>query len=200
MCQMSMLKEMIKEGAAEGGEADLGGLFGSGDMELDTLIAFKDSPMANNEDVPEVLQGATMAMQVSESKNIFQTVLQFDFDNVGQIADFYDALSEVSDEGGGPGMGGMMPSLGMFETKKKTLIRKPIDMSSLAEQLGGEESMAMMKMMMAGATYKTVYHLPKKVKRTDIKDAQVDGKTVTVTRNYLDIIEGKTNLDGMIKY
>ena len=97
-------------------------------------------------------------------------------------------------------MGGMMPSLGMFETKKKTLIRKPIDMSSLAEQLGGEESMAMMKMMMAGATYKTVYHLPKKVKRTDIKDAQVDGKTVTVTRNYLDIIEGKTNLDGMIKY
>lgn len=193
-----MLKEMIKQSAEEGDES-MSGLFSGGEMELDTLIALKDSPMSEGKEMPEVLKKATMAMKISESKGQFETVMKFDFKNVGEIAEFYTALGDISEEGQA-GFGGMLPSLGLFETKKKSITRKSFDLTNLKEQMGGEESMDMMKMMMSGATYKTIYHLPKKAKNTNIEGAKMDGKTVTVTHDYLDIIEGTANLAGTIKF
>ena len=63
-----------------------------------------------------------------------------------------------------------------------------------------EEGMEMMKMMMGGAKYTSIYHLPKKPKKIDFPGAKVDGKTVTLSHSYLDLIEGKVKMGGSIKY
>lgn len=199
-----MLKEMLKQSSEEEegeGANDLSSFFSGDNMEKDTLIALKDSPMTQGKDIPEVLNTATMALRISESKELFETVMKFEFKDVSDIDDFFKAMSELSeDDDGGMGMGGMMPTSGLYETQRRQIIRKPMNVDAMVDGMGGAEMMDMMKMMLAGATYKTVYYLPKRVKKTDIEGAKVVGKQVTVTRDYLDIIEGKSNLAGMIKY
>lgn len=194
-----MMKEMLKE-SLQSEDGPFADMMVNGSIEMDTLINLKDSPLATemDGDMPEVMKKAKMAMNLSETQGVFKMVLSLDFDKVAEIADFYQALQEAGDDQ--QGFGAMMPANGLFQLKGKTLTREPMDLSTANEAMGDEESMGMMKMMMSGATYTTIYEFPKKVKSTSIPDAEVGKKTVKVTRDFLDIMEGKGNLAGKIKF
>lgn len=199
MMSNGMMKEMLKE-SLQSEEGPFANMMVGGSVEMDTVINLKDSPLAAEMDgeMPKVLEKAQMAMQLSETQGTFKMILSLDFDKVAEIAEFYKALQETGDEQ--QGFGAMMPSNGLFQLQGKTLTRQPMDLSAVNQSMGDDESMGMMKMMMAGASYTTVYEFPKKVKSTTIPDAEVGKKSVTVTRNFLDILDGKGNLAGKIKF
>ena len=199
MMSNGMMKEMMKQ-SMESEDGPLGDMMVNGSIEVDTVINFSDSPMAADmgADMPEVMKKAKMTMSMSEAQGVFKMVMSLDFDKVSDIAEFHKALQGAGDAQ--QGFGSIMPATGLFELNKNTLIRKPIDMAAANQAMEGNEEMAMMKMMMTGATYKTIYEFPKKVKSTSIKEAEVGKKTVTVTRDFLEILEGKGDLAGKIKF
>ncbi|GAB5550745.1 MAG: hypothetical protein Sapg2KO_03360 [Saprospiraceae bacterium] len=194
-----MMKEMVKE-SLQSEDGPFADMMVDGSIEMDTLINLKDSPLATemDGDMPEVMKKAKMAMNLSETQGVFKMVLSLDFDKVADIADFYKALQDAGDDQ--QGFSAIMPSNGLFELQGKTLTRRPVDLSKANDAMGDDESMGMMKMMMSGATYTTLYEFPKKVKSTTIPDAEVGKKTVKVTRDFISLMEGKGNLAGKIKF
>ena len=193
-----MMKEMLLQGLSE--QEGMPDITVDGNLEVDTLVAFKDAPLTggNTADMPAILKKATMAMKVSESKGEFKMKMALDFDDPSEIGEFYKALNSIG-EGQQQGLGGMMPGQALFDTKKRTLIRKGAGAESMSSALD-EEQLSMMRMVMASATYKVIYNLPKKVKRHSLLNSTVDGKKITVEASYLDILEGKTKLDGEVKW
>ena len=196
-----MMKEMFMQSLEK--EEAFADAFKNGGIELDTLIDMKDGPMAanTNKEMPAIMKKVKMRMQMSDSQGIFKSTMSLNFDDTDEIAEFYKALEESGGEGAGPGLNGMVPSNGLFEFKKRTITRKNVQNKALAEADGeAGEMMEMMKMMMGSAKFTSIYNLPKKPKKVDFANAKVDGKTVTVTHSYLDIMDGKANLGGSIKY
>jgi hypothetical protein len=197
-----MMKEMLKESlSGEGEDNPFAGSMVNGSIEMDTLIALKDSPLASElkGEMPDVLEKVKMHMKMSESQGVFKTIMTLNFDQVSEIADFYTALQKTSEDGG-QGLSGIMPMKGLFELNGKTLVRKPMDMAAIKKDMGDEDSMAMMRMMMADATYTTIYEFPKKVKSTNIKNAEVGKKTVKVSIDFLEIMDGNADMSGKIKF
>ena len=187
-----MMKSLIEEAAKEEGEEggfDLG--------ETDTLIHLGESGMAEG-----VMKNAIMRMTMSDSLGKFMINMSFPFENVGQIDEFFQQLSE---QGAGPdagmmgGMSNMLTPGGKFVFKKKRLTRLKADKSGADDLFAGEDG-EFVKMFFSGGSHTTVYHLPGKVKKTTIEGAEVDGNTVTVERPLMDLMEGKAGLEGEIRF
>ena len=64
----------------------------------------------------------------------------------------------------------------------------------------GEEDMAMLKMFMTNSNLKTTYRFPGSVKKSSIPNSVVNNNEVTVSIPLLDLMEGKANMDGEIKF
>lgn len=197
-----MLKSIIDEQAKKEAGADM-----DAPLEMDSIMYFRDAPEFNqlNAEDQSLIKDVAIKMNASESEEemIIQMVFPFktldDFAKMGKVMEKLD----INKEGGGAA--GMMGN-GMFGTQgaqfalnKRMLSRLPMpDASKLLGQ--DEDNLAMMKMFFEGASYTTVYHLPGKVKKTNIPNATVDGKMVTVENNFLDILEGKAKIAGDIKF
>ena len=198
----SMMEQMLKSE----GDIQIDGLrLGDGDaLEIDTVMYLKDTPEAASlvEEKPKLWESVQMKMQISESKKKMITSLNMEFEDVEDIDYFFRSLEKA---GAGNAMaGGMLGSNGiiptgraLFKLKKKQLVREAPEVPKEATE---GDQMDMAKMFLAMATYRTVYHLPGKVKKVSIADAKIDGKTVTVDIPFLDILEGKAKLEGTIKY
>lgn len=197
-----MLKGIIEEQAKkESGQAD------DAPLEKDSTMYFRDAPEFQQLSAEDqaLIKDVAINMNASESKGemIIQMVFPFnsldDFQKMGAVL---KKLEIDKDNGNPAGMlgGGMFGTKGaQFALNKRVLTRMPLP--DAAEMLGDDaDQLAMMKMFFQGATYTTVYHLPGKVKKTDIPNASVDGKTVTVENNFLDILEGKAKVAGDIKF
>lgn len=193
----SFMKGMMEEALAEqnGGAA--------GEMEKDTVIYFKDISEEADLTTAEakLIENATMKMNMSQKNEKMLVVMEFPFQDVKDLAEIMKIADKVgADENMGGGMmgGGMITSKSaLFELNKKTLARLPMPKPNTEE---AEEGMEMIKMFLGGATYKTIYHLPGKVKKTNIPGAEVDGNTVTVEASLLEMIDGKSKIDGTIKF
>lgn len=142
-------------------------------------------------------------MKASESKGEMIIQLDFPFNSLEDFKKMNEVMAKIKSDDS-PGAGGMMGN-GMFGTQgaqfelnKRVLSRLPT--TPVDELLGDDDQMAMAKMFLEGASYTTIYHLPGKVKKTDIPNAEVDGKTVRVENSFLDILEGKAELAGDIKF
>lgn len=182
------------------------GLFGfkeGEDMELDTVIYFKDMPAEEKQklDRPDFWNKVVMRMTMSESQKKFVTTLELDFDDVGDIDYFYKNLDKLGNNSqlGGElmGPGGFLGGGALFELKKKRLTRLSTEKP---ENLMKGDEMEFVKMFFGSSSYKTIYHLPGKVKKVTLKGAEVNGKTVTVNTPFLELIEGKANQEGEIKF
>lgn len=188
-----MMKSMIEEAAQEEGAEELGMDLG----ETDTLITMGDGSGG-------IFDKTVMHMVMSDSSGQFKINMTFPFEDVSEIDQFY---KEFAEEGAGAeanplgGGGGFFIQGGSFELGKRKLIRKPADNENneAADLFAGEDG-EFMKMFFASSSYTSIYHLPGSVKSTDIEDAKVEGKTVTVERNFIDLLEGKVGLDGAISY
>ncbi len=192
-----MMKEMLIQGLSE--QEGMPDITVDGNLELDTLVALKDSPLGemNSAKMPAVFDKATMAMNISESKGTFKIKMTLDFDKISEIQEFYAGLNSMSEDQGSDMLANGQSKFNIV--KKRTLSRAGADSQSISSSLD-EEQLSMMRMFMTNATYKVIYQLPKKVKRHNLLNATVDGKTVTVKASYLDILEGKTKLDGEVTW
>ena len=186
-------------------------------IEKDSVIYFKnaDATLKSKMKHPEILDRISIHQQMSEQKELMKTTFTFDFNNMAEIDYFLQDLGNLATSGEDlGGMDGMMQSfvggktvnnLPLFVQSKKMVTRNKTEVSKeFAEMLGAggeaQEGMEMVKMMMADATYKVIYHLPGTVKSTTMKDARIDGKDVIVEFDLLDSMEGKADLSGVIKH
>lgn len=191
----SFMKEMMKE--------EMKGDLGSDLMEKDTVIYFKDVPetVELSDEDKKILENLQMRLSMSEKKAEMLIKLQLDFKNVTDINKMSEVMSKIGADqqvsSGMPGGNLMTGNNASFSFKKGLLSRLPVKMSDAVK---ADESMEMMKMFLGDADYKTIYHLPGKVKKVDIPGAVIDGKTVTVTNRMLDMLDGKAKIDGAIKF
>lgn len=190
------MKEMMESTIKEQGLADE-------KMEVDTVVYLKNAPdsLRKKFDRPDFLDKIVMRSTISESKKKMVTSIELDFDEVSDIDYFYKNMEKLGDQNQGAGGAlspgsGFMPSGALFTYGKKKLSRLPAPKPS-AEQ---NEEMEMVKMFLGEATYKTIYHLPGKVKKATMANAEIDGQTVVVTTSYLDLIDGKAKLAGEIRF
>jgi len=187
-----MMKSLIEEAAKEEG-AETGFDLG----ETDTIIYLGESGLAGS-----VMKDAVMRMTMSDSLGKFLVSMNFPFENVGQISEFFDKLNEEGAEAGAGAMGGfgslLMPA-GKFAFQKKKFTRQKAEAQGANELFAGEDG-EFMKMFFSGGSHKTVYHMPGKVKKTTIEGAEVDGKTVTVERPLMELMEGTASLAGEIQF
>lgn len=189
-----MLKEQLK-GEMEESEEDV-------PMEKDTLIYLKDSPGFGSAtaDEQKLIEKVVMHMTMSESKEKMLINIAFPFDKVADIESMTKAMQKMdtNNQLGGMMGGNMMPGgESKFIMKKGMLTRTPAPKMEKSED---EEGMEMMKMFLGSASFKTIYHLPGKVKKVTIPNAEVDGSMVTISNSLLDLIEGKAKIDGDIKF
>ncbi|PHN07676.1 hypothetical protein [Flavilitoribacter nigricans] len=197
-----MLKSIIDEQAKKEAGADE-----DAPLEMDSVMYFKDAPEFKQLSASDqaLIKDVSINMNASESKGEMVIRMNFPFSSLDDFEKMGEVMKKLNVEKDAGGPAGMMGN-GMFGTQgaqfalnKRVLTRMP--MPDAKELLGqDEDNLAMMKMFFQGASYTTVYHLPGKVKKTDIPNAVVDGKTVTVENNFLDIIEGKAKVAGDIKF
>ncbi len=189
-----MLQESLQE---EGGLTEI-------QMEKDTLIYLKNTPDIASLSVADqkLLENVTIQMTMSEAKEQFFIKIDMPFSNVSQLADISKAMEKVNMgnqlSGGMLGGGMMSGAQAIFSLSKKSLRRAPTKQAPTTAE--DEASIDMLRLFMGEAEYRTVYHLPSKVKKVTIPKARTDGNVVTVTNSMLDVMDGKVKLDGEIRF
>lgn len=203
MDMSQLFTDPFMKGMMEEALKQQGGIDASAPLEKDSVVYFKDTNQAEDLSAEDkkVLDNLLMRMTMSESKKQLLVRLEYDFKNISEVNKMSQVLQKIgADEqvgGGMPGGGLMTGESANFAWKKGLLSRLPVAMKKSAE---ADENMEMMKMFLENATYKTIYHLPGKAKKVTIPNATIDGSTVTVENNMLNLMDGKVKLDGDIKF
>ncbi len=170
----------------------------------DTTIYFNSLQDSVPAEYRAAVQKMTMRMVSHEKDSVLTITIAYPFDNTDDLNTMFKALEEVGKregENGALGMlgGGQGLATGgvKFASGKKQFIRTadlPAADNPMAEQ------MDMMKMMMGDASYKLVYTMPGKIKKTTIPNATIAGDRLTATASMLDLMERKVNLSGELRY
>ena len=173
---------------------------------LDTIIPFS-ALIAENRGAferPEFWDKVFMHTRLSVDQNILAFDIKMDFERLEDIDYFYKDFTKIqaiSDSPEAVGMNTLEPLKLMegrlFELEKNTLIRNPMKLGS--EQID-QDQMQFLKQFIPNATYKTIYHLPGKVKKNTIKNSMVSDHLLTAEYPLLDIYEGETQLNGEIRF
>lgn len=193
-----MMRDMILESMEGEEDSPFANAKIDGKIELDTLIDMSSGPlmMEAEGELPAVMQKVKLRLRMSEALSLFTTTMTLDFTDISEVAEFQAAMSEMGESGGG--LGGISPVTGLLTISRGTLMRAK---SNLAPEDMDSENIEMAKMMMSGATYKVVYEFPRKVKSFDMQGARlVDKKTLEANYSMLDIMEGKVDMSGKIKF
>ncbi len=203
------MKEMMMEGLKE--EAGLE------ELEIDSLISIEDFagnfPPTLTYDERDLLNRTEVKMRMSQSEELGMFKISFPFNSIEEITAFqgaFDKINAASEEGGAGGaagpMGGLMGggmtsgSNSIWSLSGRKLSREVVLPEENPLDDLDEESMGMLKMFFADATYQTIYHLPGRVRKCSIENAEIDGRTVTVSYPFLDMIEEQPNLSGDIRF
>ncbi|HKK75235.1 MAG TPA: hypothetical protein VJ953_09195 [Saprospiraceae bacterium] len=195
-----MMREMMLESLQEDEDSPFANAKVDGKIELDTLLNLEDAPMTADVEgeMPPIMRKAKMRMNISETQNLFEATMTLDFDDIGDVEEFQAAMAKMGDDGDSGGFGGMAPMTGLFKLDGRTLMRGE---SKAEPEAMDDENAEMMKMMMSEATYKTIYEFPRKVKSFDIDGAEkTNKKTLTATYSLIDVMEGKVDMSGKIKF
>lgn len=187
---------------------------GTAELEVDSVITIQEMsggslPESLTAKERDVLNRAEMRMQMSESKKMGLIKISFPFNEVGEMTDFQTAFGKISDESEGDAAGGMGGLVGggltgnnvsLWMLSGRTLTREVPEVDTEALDEIDDETMSMMKMFFADATWQTVYHLPGRVKKCSIDGAEVEGKTVMIEYPFLDMMEEQPDMSGEIKF
>lgn len=208
MLSSPFMRMALEEQMKENGELD------ASEMKMDSVINYLESPKAGELTPAEraviAKLDARMSMDMEAGEGGFFMTLPFD--NIQEINTLQEGLAKLDEEGEEAGAdgdnpfadmfggGGMQPSDSYFRLEKRTLIRE-VTVGDLPFDDMEDESMDMVKMMFDGATMTTIYRLPGRIKNTTIEGAVVDGKTVTVSYDLVELFEGKIpDTGGEIKF
>lgn len=175
-------------------------------MNMDSSFTFASSPEAASLPAADkkLLEKVVISMKGSEKEEILQMGMTVNFDSFDDMEKIAAVMKKVSEKGEGAGSGlmsgGQFSDFSkMFSMKKKKLFSRAGTKQPL-DGLIQDDMKEMMGMMLAGASYKTIYHMPGKVKKSTIPDSEIDGKTVTIEHPMLDVINQKVKIDGDIKF
>ncbi|HQU60576.1 MAG: hypothetical protein KDD02_16850 [Phaeodactylibacter sp.] len=138
----------------------------------------------------KTLVNTQIRIKMSEAENLYFFSLIQNFENAKELNEGQDALGMLQSLGQGKAesdptqetmmklMTGQNPTYSL--KKKEFRISRPAsDMSQMSEE--EKESMQMMQMFMGAIEYEYVIHFPKKVKKVNLKEAEiVDGNTVRI--------------------
>ncbi len=209
MLSSPFMRMALEEQMEENGELD------ASEMKVDSVINYLESPKAADLTPAEraviAKLNARISMDMEAGEGGFFMVLPFD--DVEEINILQEGLEKLDEEDGAEatddsdnpfaglfGGGGMQPSDSRFRLNKRTLIRE-VTVGKLPFDDMEDESMDMVKMMFDGATMTTIYRLPGRVKNTTIESAEVEGKTVTVSYDLVELFEGEIpDTGGEIKF
>lgn len=181
-------------------------------LEIDSIISVADMqegglPASLTAKDRKVLDKTEIRMRISETESIGKLVISFPFQSMDELNDFQTAFAKLDTEGGQQGgMMGMMsstPSSGKSTwSMNGRAISRVVDQADAAAALEDldQETLDMMKMMMAESNFTTTYHLPGKVQSCNIKNAKVNGNEVVVSYGFLEIMEDKPDTGGTIKF
>ncbi len=174
---------------------------------MDSVVYFKDLPDSVIKDNPDLWKRVSMHIFANEKDKAFYTTIRFDFKNVGEIEYVSKNIDKVlettkknpltAEMGGGSSPTGMLTGITSYMLSGGELTR-----TSAQVKQGDEETqdLSMMKTFLGGASHKINFELPGKVRKVTIPNARIDGKKVTVEASFIDLLEKKVSLDGMIKY
>ncbi len=142
---------------------------------------------------PELVQRAVMHFTIDQEAGVMLMALEFPFRDIGEVNTL---LEDLNSAGNGHEFGGF-GFLSSYEVKKRSIDRK-----TLLESPGqkSDSLRAFLAIMMANARVKTVYHLPRKVKSTTIKDAYIRDNECMVEMTYAELIGRKKSMDGRIVF
>lgn len=197
-----MFKSLMEEG--EEGSSSTTGPFGNELGEnADTTINVYTMLQEEGKTIenPDFWKRVNSRVKSDEEAGEMFVTFTLDFNELNEIAYFFENMEKVMPSDGDGDMfgpGGIAPASLAYTLKKRTLTRNST--YEAADDTMDEETANMMKMFFAGATYKTIYHLPGRVKSADFTEAEVDKKKVTVTVPLVELMEGDPQLDGSIKF
>jgi len=192
----SMLSDPTMKGMVEGMmEGDSSGMDFMTDK--DTLIRLSQEELMAMPN-PDFWKNFQMHIQVDQAKAVFKVEMKLAFADIKDIDYFSKNVSALSETEGGSfaGFGELFPGGSVYELGKGSLTR----LAPENFEAPSEDDMAMIEMFFGSATYTSIYHLPGKVSKAKIAGSKIDGNTVTVTYPLMDVLQGKANLEGSIKY
>jgi hypothetical protein len=169
-----------------------------GEGEDPTAETFAQMDSAIRESVKQLREMEGISNVSSQSEG-YRFTVQYDFRSIDDLndananSDLTGAGTPFGDEATGPN----------YSLVKRTFERQSVPIDDLLGDLEDEEgSLEMVKMFMADAVYKQVYHLPGKVKSVtnDKSEISEDGKTVTTEIPLLDWMEGTADVGNKIKF
>ena len=184
------------------------------ELEIDSLIAVQDFagefPATLTNADRELLNRTVIRMKMSQSEEVGKLIITFPFEEVAEMTAFQEAFGKINEASGEDGpagpMGGLMGgnmgsgSNSLWNLSGRKLMREVLPPEDNPLDDLDDETMGMMRMFFADASFQTIYHLPGRVRKCSIENAEVDGKTVTVTYPFLDLIEEQPDLGGEIKF
>jgi hypothetical protein len=169
-------------------------------VELDSTSSMTEmgSTLNVSEQEADLLSRSFMHMEISGSSKVFKIAMEVNFNDASEIEQFFTLFEKAQAEDG------QALPLSQFSTptrisiKKNTLVRT----SDAAEATDSEveNSMAMMGMFFAEAVYTSKYYFPKKIKKTTMEGASIDGNVLSIENNFLDVMLSKADLSGEIKF
>jgi len=162
---------------------------------------------------PEDFERMQMRMVSNPKEKEMEFKMAFDFESFTDLDYLFKRFKDLGEAAGNDQNSNMMlQSMNQdsyadnYILSKKSFTRKSmkIDTDQFKEMTGDmedfdpedEKTQMMLKMFFGNATFSTVYHFPKSIKSVNIKNAEVDGKTVSVRYPFLEYMESG-NLEKM---
>ncbi|MEO1436550.1 MAG: hypothetical protein AAFV80_13510 [Bacteroidota bacterium] len=203
----AFMKSMIEQSLEEN-ELDLRN--GQESLEMDSTTTFSDLPadvQAQFDEYPGVLDRLTLRIKISESDEALFLDFNLDFEQFEEIDYVFNNMEKIlasGDDMPGSEVLDMMPGMGkdgLFKLSKGTLTRFSSQTDPSAMGIS-KDDLEMVKMMLGEATFTSIYTFPGKVKKVSHENSVIstDKKTVTTEVSYIDLLEGKANIDNMIKF
>ncbi len=198
------LSQFFNQAMEEGGETDFKFFGEAGEGPIDTILQITDLLEGKNVRFshPEVMERSRMRMIMDQDQDTLAFSMELDFKDVSEIEKFFQGLMEMSDEEDQADIlsptSNFIPAGSAFSLSGRTLSRA-IAPKSEEPGLNGEDQ-AMAELFLAAATYTAEFHFPGRVKKTNMPNAVIDGKTVIVSVPVMDILSGRANLSGDIKF
>ncbi len=193
-----MLKEIMEENG-ETGLPELG-------AKMDTLIKFTDlSPEQRSQlDRPAFWDKVEMRIIADEASGVMKSTLILAFDDLSDIAYFYQNLdkfqangSEMTEGIGGTENLNFLSNGPLFELSGNRFSRLPTTQTATFED---PEEAEFAKLFFASGTYTSIYHLPGKVKKVSNPQAVIDDKQVTLKYSLTDILNAEAKMECNIRF
>lgn len=171
-------------------------------LDKDSTIYGKDLSEAEKAGNPDLWNRVVTRIQTNEAEKKLIISIKLPFNdpeeinyllkNLGSAMGGQDTAAASKNKGMPDGMNAAVVN---YSLGKKMIIRKTQPAVNPEKVEAG-----MAEMMFADAHYKVVYHLPGKVKKTNIKEAVVSANTVETSMPMADMMMGNIKIDGNIQY